>query len=479
MKNELESQNNASKIEAENDGIKNEKPIPKVDLTPEQRSENIKKKIEENEIKIAEITALIENTKTKLDEVRESINIPKPETDESPRTLLLKNKLDNLVKEKENLENGLTGDESIVKDKEEGVNDPEEDKKGKEKEDDDSISEATLSKLAESLQQKEALAEQVKSLKESPLVKQNEIKSKELEEKRKVLEIYKKPSGSSGQGGGGGFGGGGGDYVYLNNSFVSVDNSTNYNNLNNEKEGSKNKETDSEKENEANENEEETDNKEKDTDQKEETDKDKEKINLEVESQKILKKLELEMLKLKKDVFMYSPEALTLQANDLDNQMKLTDTEINIWSSGGMTEDKFSINIDKVKKGEDFENKNLFIQFLEIGKEGENFKNQNESYYSTLESMQKEIDAKEKSISDVFSSNESQILGILKSKEDEIKADENDKKEDVNETETVNEEKESENKEENINNEIGSEEKDASDKSVEEAGKNNPQKEAI
>ncbi len=212
MKNELESQNNASKIEA-----KNEEQIPKVDLTPEQRSENIKQKIEENEIKIAEITALIENTKTKLDEVRESINIPKPETDESPRTLLLKNKLDGLVQEKKSLENGLTGEKSLDENKEEGVKDSEEDKKGKEKE--DGISEATLSKLAESLQQKEALAEQVKSLKESPLVKQNEIKSKELEEKRKVLEIYKKPSGSSGQGGGGSIGGGG-EYVSLNNSFV-------------------------------------------------------------------------------------------------------------------------------------------------------------------------------------------------------------------------------------------------------------------
>ncbi len=246
-----------------------------------------------------------------------------------------------------------------------------EDKKFKE------ISEGVLRKLSEVIIKKKELESRVSVLKTSPEFKQLEESRLNLDNNRKILEELKNTDTSAN------ISFGGGNMNFSGN--ISIGNISSEINIQN-KANQENQE-----------------------------------VDLEKEAEDLLKKTELEVLKLKKEEIENGVEGIAIKQKEVNIETRQVGIETSIWSSGGMNQKIFNETLKKVMsqegRGEEAEeeikNKDLFLELKNINTELRLNKEENSVYYEGIDNMQNEIDGKESEVKDIKIPNESKVLEIL------------------------------------------------------------------
>ena len=322
--------------------------------SPEEMLEKVTEQVAAETKKISSIQESMKGTMESINKIRALMGLP-PEV-ELPISITasaaglktIENKKDKLEEQQDALEAQLTEKNENKKDGEERIAE-----KGNENK--LNISEGTLAQLSESLQKKTELEQKVGLLKQSPQIEELRLKSEALGNDRKKLESLKNTDNSSksGRAGGGG-------------SF-NVDGSQ-------KTEGAA---IDSDKASQEG-----------------------REIDFEQLAKNFIEQIKLKILKLEKEELEYSPEGLSTKMGEVDAESKKVKIETRIWESGGMSQETFSENMKKAEQpeGEDFKNKELFLQFKEADNEVKNYKNENQGFYKTLEAKQSEIDGKESSL---------------------------------------------------------------------------------
>lgn len=386
----------------------NEKPL---ELSPEEQLNNVDGEIKSQEGQILKLTQSVEETKTKLNDIREQLGLP-PSEEEPPSVVFGNEKIEELQDTKESLEeekeNLLKEQNKPEEEKEKKTEAANEDKVNNPEQKEYEISDAVLEKLSELIQIKNNLELKVASLRNSPLVKDIEARSKDLDEKRKNLEKLKNPTTSQSEG--------------LNiGGSVSLNGSLSF-------KGEAGI---------ANEKLEET------VSSQSESQEEKKPIDLEAEAENLIKRTEFEILKLEKEEMEFSSEGLLIKAGALDAESQEVKAETAIWSKGGMNNEIFNETLQQINNPEinqeSIKDKDLFLNFINAKNEAQVNTQQNVEFNKKIEDKQKEIESNEASIKGLDCPNEGKILEILDShnKKKENPTEEVDNTENINKEENI------------------------------------------
>ncbi|MCF7833736.1 MAG: hypothetical protein K9L98_00415 [Candidatus Pacebacteria bacterium] len=283
---------------------------------------------------------------------------------------------EDLPENPENSENAQKPEAPEEAPKQEPSQDQEKNKNPEEKEDE--ISKEVIERLSAVMQAKKALEARVAGLKDSPAFKAFEAKNKDLDEKRKKLEGLKNTINNGG-------GGSGGGVTSLEGSISfsgAVDSTSGQEDLQNG-----------------------------------EASPEKSAVDLEQEVENLIKRTELEVLKLEKEEMEFGEDGLQIKAKEMDLEEKAIETETEIWSAGGMNQETFNKTLQNINNSEfdqsTIKNRDTFVRFMLAENEMESFKQENNDYYQSLEVKQTEIESKESELEGVEYPNENKIIGIL------------------------------------------------------------------